>query len=134
MNSRWFLLCLAWAFSLQSLVAFAVEPTVQVLSSGKNTATLLVKSGEITETVTVTAGQTVTVAKQTISVAFASPDKVVLSVNGTATTLSAGAGAIASGSLLTVTPMAAGAAVAAGTLAATSQGSSSPSHSATTHH
>jgi hypothetical protein len=126
--------CLALLLPLLSMSAQAAEPSVMVLSTTKDTATLLVKSGELTETVTLSAGQTATVANQSISVAFVGADKVVLAVNGAATTLSVGASAAVVGGLSVITPAIAGAAVVAGALAATSQNGSTTTHHATTHH
>ncbi len=123
------------ALSLLTVPVQAAEPSVTVLSTAKDSATLLVKSGELTETITISAGQTASAANQTISVAFVSADKVVLAVNGSVTTLTVGSGALLVGGMTTLGTTIAGATVIAGALAATSQSGSSTTHNATaTHH
>ncbi len=131
---------MAWTvvlFTTWGGLAAAAEPTVQVISATPSTATVVVTSGEITETATLALGETATVAKQRLTLAYIAEDKVVMAINGTSTTLTVGTSAIAVAAPFALGPAAAGAAVIAGGLAATggdSTTSHSTSHSAATHH
>lgn len=135
MKAHWRSLVLAWLLCLSHILAAnAAGPVVQIVSATKDSVTVTVTSGEVTQTATLNVGQTATVANQSVTLAYVAGDKAVLSINGVATTLSAGTTALAAGGLLTITPTALTATALAAGLAATSQGGSTSTHSTATHH
>lgn len=135
MKAHWRSLVLAWLLCLShALSAHAANPVIQIVSTTKDGVTVSVTSGELTQTATLKVGETATVANQSVTLAYVAGDKVVLSVNGVATTLTAGTTALAAGGMMDITlPALTATALAAG-LAATGQGGSASTHSTATHH